>query len=199
MFRKLLGLIAALVLFTTGASFADEPGELKHVKKFVRFTDCEFLETAYADGDSFKVRVDGTGESLPEHQRCAKKPAQGSALGKPRPMDKALKGRDNVCRPSGALSLLGHLHPGRWPELACGRAYGPQRPAPPSAGRGAWEFSVPAKAKPVVEQVKEGAEPANWLERAEFTGLGAGAMGALLGFSSWRGRRKGISSEAASI
>ena len=54
---------------------------------------------------------------------------------------------------------------------------------------GAWEFSVPAKAKPVIEQVKEGAEPANWLERAEFTGLGAAGMGLLWGFAHWRGRR----------
>jgi hypothetical protein len=42
-FHHLLRLLASLVLFTTGAALADEPGEPKHVKKFVRFTDCEFL------------------------------------------------------------------------------------------------------------------------------------------------------------
>ena len=47
------------------------------------------------------------------------------------------------------------------------------------AKRGGWEFSVPAKAKPVVEQMKEGAEPANWLERAAFAGFGAAGMGIL--------------------
>jgi hypothetical protein len=40
----------------------------------------------------------------------------------------------------------------------------------------------------VVEQVKEGAEPANWLERAGFMGIGAAGMGMLWGFSHWRGR-----------
>lgn len=45
-FQKIVGLLTSLILFTTGAALADEFGEPKHLKKFVRFTDCEFLETA---------------------------------------------------------------------------------------------------------------------------------------------------------
>jgi hypothetical protein len=41
-----------------------------------------------------------------EHQRCANKPVQGNALGKPSLKDKALKGRDNLCRPFRALSFF---------------------------------------------------------------------------------------------
>jgi endonuclease YncB( thermonuclease family) len=51
--------LASLILFTPGAALADETGEPRHLKKFAGFMECEFLETAYADGDSFKVRVDG--------------------------------------------------------------------------------------------------------------------------------------------
>ena len=41
---------------------------------------------------------------------------------------------------------------------------------------------VHAKAKPVVTEQKEQAEPSRWMERAEYTGFGAAGMGVL-----WRG------------
>jgi hypothetical protein len=47
---------------------------------------------------------------------------------------------------------------------------------------------VPAKAEPVVEQMKEGAEPANWLERAEFMGIGAAIVAVAWGVSLRRAR-----------
>ena len=60
MFHHFVGLLASLFVFTTGAVLADESAEPKHLTKgFARFTDCEFIDTAYADGDSFRVRVDG--------------------------------------------------------------------------------------------------------------------------------------------
>ena len=54
-----------MILFTTGVNLGDESREPKHLKKFVRFMGCEFLDMTYADGDSFKgawtglVRADG--------------------------------------------------------------------------------------------------------------------------------------------
>ena len=41
-----------------------------------------------------------------EGQRPGNKPAQGNALGKTSNADKALKGRDYVCRPFRALSFF---------------------------------------------------------------------------------------------
>lgn len=55
---------------------------------------------------------------------------------------------------------------------------------------GAWEHSVPAKAKPVVEQMKEVMETPRWLERAGFAGLGAAGVGVLWGFSHRRTRNR---------
>ena len=52
-------IIAAFLLTACGVSFADDSPEPGHLKKFVRLADCEFAGTAYADGDSFRVRVGG--------------------------------------------------------------------------------------------------------------------------------------------
>ena len=242
MFHHFTGLLAALVLFTTGAALADDTAEPRHVKKFLRFTDCEFLDTAYADGDSFRVRVDGQERVLrlyfvdaPESDtrfpvRNAEQaeyfgitPEQSVAMGKVAKqfVHDLLLGKKLTIYTRWASALgssklprhyaivevdgrnladvlveagLARLHGTKvtLPEGTKAEDYlerlGELEAAARTAKRGAWEFSVPATAKPVVEQVKEGAEPANWQERAEFTGLGAAAMGALWGFSHWRGR-----------
>jgi hypothetical protein len=75
-FHHFVGLLAALVLFTTGAALADDTVEPTHLRhRFARFTDCEFIDTAYADGDSFRVRVDG-------HERVARGSAPSPAKAK---------------------------------------------------------------------------------------------------------------------
>jgi endonuclease YncB( thermonuclease family) len=237
-----VGLLAALVLFTTGAALGDDSGEPKHVKKFLRFTDCEFIDTAYADGDSFRVRVDGqervlrlyfvdTPESdtrypvrnaqqaeyfgfTPEQSVDAGKAAKrfvhdllsgkkltiftrwASALGSSRlPRFYAIVEVDgrklaDVLVESGLARLHGTSV--TLPDGTSISDYLAQLRELESAARtaklGAWEHSVPAKAKPVIEQAKEGAEPPNWLERAEYTGLGAALIGLAWGISHRRGR-----------
>ena len=233
MFQSLLALGAAFFLTASGVAFADDASEPKHLKKFVRFTDCEFLETAYADGDSFKVRVDGHERVLrlyfvdtPESDtrfpvRNAEQaeyfgitPEQSVAMGKVAKqfvhdtlLGKKLTvftrwasalGSSKLPRFYAIVEVDGRNLADVLVENGLARLHGTKVTLPDGtkaedylarlaeleseareAKRGAWEFSVPAKAKPVVEQMKEGAEPANWLERAAFAGFGAAGMGIL--------------------
>ena len=55
-----LRLFGVVTLAISGICLADNAGDPAHVKKFLQFNACEFVETAYADGGSFPVRVDGT-------------------------------------------------------------------------------------------------------------------------------------------
>jgi len=45
-FPPFFGLAAAILLTASGVSFAYAASETKQVKKFVRFTECGFIETA---------------------------------------------------------------------------------------------------------------------------------------------------------
>ena len=240
--HHLIRLLASLILFTTGAALADEPGEPKHLKKFVRFTDCEFLETAYADGDSFKVRVDGhervlrlyfvdTPESdtrfparnAEQAEYFAITPEQAVAMGKVAKqfVHDTLSGKKLTVFTRWASALGSSKLPRFYAivevdgrnlcdvlvEAGLARLHGTKVTLPDGtkaddylarlaelegeareAKRGGWEFSVPAKAKPVVEQMKEGADPANWLERAAFMGIGAAIVAVAWGVSLRRGR-----------
>lgn len=56
---RFLRLAVTVLFIVAGFAFADDSAEPKHLRHFIRFTDCEFIEAAYADGDSFRVRVDG--------------------------------------------------------------------------------------------------------------------------------------------
>ena len=245
-------LVAAILLTASGVSFADDASEPKHLKKFVRYADCEFIETAYADGDSFRVRVDGqervlrlyfvdapesdtrfpdrnaeqaeyfgiTPEQSVEAGKVAKKFVHdllkgkkltvftrwASALGSSRlPRYYAiveadgrnladilveaglarLKGK-SVTLPDGTAidDYLAHLA-----ELET---------AARAAKLGAWKDSVPAKAKPVVEEEKEAPATPRWIERSCFAGLGAAGMGLVWVFTFWlrRSRQSGLEGTA---
>ena len=52
-----------MILFTTGAALAVESGEPRHLKKFARFPDCEFLETSAEKAFSV-TRLEVTGTEL---------------------------------------------------------------------------------------------------------------------------------------
>ena len=58
-----------------------------------------------------------------------------------------------------------------------------------AAKRGAWEHSVPANAKPGVEEEKEIPPTPRWVERFLFAGFGAAGMGLLWALASWNRRR----------
>ena len=58
-YHRFFGLVAILVLASSGLSFADGPSDPKHLQHFVRFPGCEVIEAGSADGDSFRARVDG--------------------------------------------------------------------------------------------------------------------------------------------
>jgi endonuclease YncB( thermonuclease family) len=241
-FHHFVGLLASLFLFTTGAALAGDTAEPKRVAKFVRFTGCEFLDTAYADGDSFRVRVDGHERVLrlyfvdtPESDtrfplRNAQQaeyfgitPEQSVEAGKAakRFVHDLLSGKKLTVYTHWGLVIGSRRYyavvevDGRnladvLVEAGLARLKGFTANQPDgtkiddywdhlreletiarAAKLGAWEHSVPAKAQPVIEEVREVAEIPRWAERSGFAGIGAGGVGLLWAFSRWRGGRKG--------